>query len=210
METFEVGLERHPKNVDLRFNLGAAYDKLGRFPDVVREMEAVMELNPDHSDALNYLGYSYADRGVNIEQAVALTQRAVALKPNNGYYFDSLGWALFKIGRVQDALVERIKKYIPEPVITVSVPSVAGNKIYVIGQVNRPGEFLATHRIDVMQALSLAGGLTPFADEDDIKVLRRENGKQLALPFDYSEVKKGKSLDLNVVLKSGDIVVVPD
>ncbi len=106
METFEVGLERHPKNVDLRFNLGAAYDKLGRFPDVVREMEAVMELNPDHGDALNYLGYSYADRGVNIEQAVALTQRAVALKPNNGYYVDSLGWALFKIGRVQDALVE--------------------------------------------------------------------------------------------------------
>jgi len=106
METFEVGLERHPNNVDLRFNLGAAYDKLGRFPDVVREMEAVMELNPEHTDALNYLGYSYADRGVNIDQAVALTQRAVALKPNNGYYVDSLGWALFKMGRVQDALVE--------------------------------------------------------------------------------------------------------
>jgi len=106
VETFEVGLERHPNNVDLRFNLGAAYDKLGRFPDVVREMEAVMELNPDHGDALNYLGYSYADRGVNIERAVELTQRAVALKPNNGYYIDSLGWALFKMGRVQEALVE--------------------------------------------------------------------------------------------------------
>ncbi len=106
MEVFEQGLERHPKNVDLRFNLGATYDKLGRFADVVREMEAVMELNPDHADALNYLGYSYADRGVNIERAVALTQRAVALKPNNGYYVDSLGWALFKMGRIEEALVE--------------------------------------------------------------------------------------------------------
>lgn len=106
METFESGLERHPKNLDLRFNLGAAYDKLGRFSDVVREMEAVLEMNPDHADALNYLGYSYADRGVNIEEAVSLTQRAVALKPNNGYYVDSLGWALFKMGRVQEALVK--------------------------------------------------------------------------------------------------------
>ena len=106
VETFEQGLDRHPKNVDLRFNLGTVYDKLERFPDVVREMEAVLELNPDHADALNYLGYSYADRGMNIDEAVVLTQRAVALKPDNGYYVDSLGWALFKMGRIQEALVE--------------------------------------------------------------------------------------------------------
>lgn len=106
VETFEQGLERHPKNVDLRFNLGAAYDKVGRFPDVVREMEAVLEIKSDHADALNYLGYSYADRGMNVEEAVALTKRAVALKPENGYYVDSLGWALFKMGRIQEALQE--------------------------------------------------------------------------------------------------------
>lgn len=106
MKTFEQGLDRHPKNVDLRFNLGTAYDKLGRFPDVVREMEAVLELNSDHADALNYLGYSYADRGMNIDEALTLTQRAVALKPDNGYYVDSLGWALFKMGRIQEALAE--------------------------------------------------------------------------------------------------------
>ncbi len=106
LETFEQGLERHPKNVDLRFNLGATYDKVGRFPDVVREMEAVLAIKSDHADALNYLGYSYADRGVNVEQAVSLTKRAVALKPENGYYVDSLGWALFKMGRIQEALQE--------------------------------------------------------------------------------------------------------
>lgn len=104
--TFEHGLEYHPKHVDLRFNLGTAYDKLGRFPDVVKELEAVLELDPQHADALNYLGYSYADRGVNVEQALELTQRAVALKPDNGYYVDSLGWALFKVGRLSDALKE--------------------------------------------------------------------------------------------------------
>lgn len=103
---FEKGLEYHPDDETLRFNLGAAYDKLDRFPDVVREMEAVLALNPDHTDALNYLGYSYADRGINIEKAVELTRRAVALKPDNGAYVDSLGWALFKVGRVAEALRE--------------------------------------------------------------------------------------------------------
>ena len=104
--TFERGLEYHPDHVDLRFNLSTAYDKLGRFPDVVRELTTVLELDPQHADALNYLGYSYADRGVHVEQALELTQRAVALKPDNGYYVDSLGWALFKVGRLQEALEE--------------------------------------------------------------------------------------------------------
>lgn len=103
---FEKGLERHPKDETLRFNLGAAYDKLDRFPDTVRAMETVLALNPEHADALNYLGYSYADRGIRGEEAVELTQRAVALKPDNGAYLDSLGWALFKVGRVAEALQE--------------------------------------------------------------------------------------------------------
>jgi polysaccharide export outer membrane protein len=81
----------------------------------------------------------------------------------------------------------------------------------VVGQVNRPGEFPVSHRIDVVQALSLAGGLTPFGDENDIKILRRKaDGTQEAIPFDYSAVKRGKSLETNIQLESGDVVVVPD
>jgi len=90
----EEGIEQDPSNAELHFNLGTAYDKLDRFDEVVREMEQTLELDPEHADALNYLGYSYADRGINIQEAVSLTQRAVAFKPRNGYYVDSLGWAL--------------------------------------------------------------------------------------------------------------------
>ena len=61
---------------------------------------------------------------------------------------------------------------------------------------------------DVMQALSLAGGLTPFADEDEIRILRRVQGRQTVLPFNYAAVAKGEALDQNVVLKPGDVVVV--
>ena len=109
---------------------------------------------------------------------------------------------------VEAAITMRLQKYIPDAIVTVSVLNLTGNKIYVIGAVNRPGEFQMGRPIDVMQALSLAGGLTPFAGEGSIRVLRRENGEDIVLPFDYSEVKKGRQLEMNVELKSGDVVVV--
>lgn len=116
----EDGIVQDPSNAELHFNLGTAYDKLDRFDEVVREMEQTLELDSEHADALNYLGYSYADRGINVEEAVLLTQRAVALKPHNGYYVDSLAWALFKVGRIDEALgmMQRAVKLVSDdPVI---------------------------------------------------------------------------------------------
>ena len=103
---FEEGVRHNPKSADLHFNLGTAYDKLNRFDDVVRAMETALSLDPHHADALNYLGYSYAERGIHIDQALSLTRRAVALKPENGYYVDSLGWAFYKSGLLAEALTE--------------------------------------------------------------------------------------------------------
>ena len=112
--------------------------------------------------------------------------------------------------QLQKVLHTRLKNFFADPVITVTVVQVSGNKIYVIGQVRSPGEFPANRPIDVMQALSLAGGLTTFAADKDIKVLRRdENGRQRALAFNYSDVSKGQQLDTNVLLQPGDVVVVP-
>jgi tetratricopeptide (TPR) repeat protein len=106
VEVFEDGIRHNPKSADLHFNLGTAYDKLNRFDEVVRVMEAAIKLDPHHADALNYLGYSYAERGVKVDQALSLTKQAVALKPENGYYVDSLGWAFFKSGLLSEALRE--------------------------------------------------------------------------------------------------------
>jgi len=105
-KALEEGISQNPKSADLHFNLGTVYDKLNRFDDVVRAMETAIKLDPHHADALNYLGYSYAERGVKIDQALSLTKQAVALKPSNGYYVDSLAWALFKSGLVTEALTE--------------------------------------------------------------------------------------------------------
>ena len=110
---------------------------------------------------------------------------------------------------LSDELVRKLKKYIPHPSVTVSVMKSVSNKIYVIGKVNRPGEFVATGYMDVLQALTMAGGLTPFADADEIKIIRRtKTGTKMEL-FDYDEVISGERLDMNIILKAGDTVVVP-
>ena len=111
--------------------------------------------------------------------------------------------------QVEKILADRLRKFFKDAAISVSVKSVTGNKIFVIGQVQRPGAFVAAQPIDVIQALSVAGGFTPFAAEDEIRILRREGGKQTALTFDYSDVEKGRNLKSNILLKSGDVVIVP-
>jgi polysaccharide export outer membrane protein len=112
---------------------------------------------------------------------------------------------------IHDEITERLRKYIPEPVVTVSVKKVAGYKIFVIGKVSKPGEFVLGRYVDVLQALTLAGGLTPFADEEDIRILRKNksSGEDEVLRFNYADVKEGRRLDQNVTLQSGDTVVVP-
>lgn len=112
--------------------------------------------------------------------------------------------------QLQKVLQGRLKNFFADPVITVTVVQVSGSKIYVIGQVRNPGEFLANRPLDIMQALSLAGGLTTFAADGQIRVLRRDaSGGQQAIGFNYSEVSKGKALASNILLIPGDVVVVP-
>lgn len=107
-------------------------------------------------------------------------------------------------------LETKIKAYIPSPVITVSVIRAVSNKVYVLGKVNRPGEFIASNYMDVLQALTMAGGITPFADSDDIKIIRRDSdNKKFIFIFNYDDVISGERLDMNIVLKAGDTVVVP-
>ncbi len=114
------------------------------------------------------------------------------------------------VTQLQQVITERLHRYISDPVVTVSVQQIQGNKIYVIGQVTKPGEFVVNPRVDVMQALSMAGGTTPFAKLGDITILRRlDNGQQQALPFHYTDVARGKDLQQNITLQAGDVVVVP-
>lgn len=102
-----------------------------------------------------------------------------------------------------------LARYISAAVVDVSIKEVMGNRVYVLGKVNRPGMYPFTKSLDVVQALSLAGGTAKFAEIDEIKILRRVEGQQLAFEFHYSDVERGRDLEQNIVLKSGDVIVVP-
>lgn len=113
------------------------------------------------------------------------------------------------VGDVKQEIEERLKPYVPEPVLTVEVKQVNSMLIYVIGRVNAPGRFVLNANVNVLQALAAAGGLNPFAKRDKIKIMRQEAGKTKSLPFHYDDVVDGKRLEENVMLKRGDLVVVP-
>lgn len=139
-------------------------------------------------------------------------QREVLVRPDGGITFPLAG-DIIAAGKtpkeLQDEITSRIKTYIPGAVVTVSVTKLTGLRIYVIGKVKNPGQFVIGRYVDVLQALTLAGGITPYASEKNIKVLRRRDGKEITMPFNYSAVKDGRNLEQNIQLENDDVVVVP-
>ena len=139
-------------------------------------------------------------------------QDQVLVRPDGGISFPLCGDISAKdrsVVDLQDEIATRLSRYVSDPVVTVSVAEVQGNKIYVIGQVARPGFFVVNPQVDVLQALSMAGGTTPFANLNDIKILRRNGSAQEVLEFRYNDVINGRRLEQNIILQSGDIVIVP-
>ena len=139
-------------------------------------------------------------------------QSDVLVRPGGGLSFPLVGDIVAEgrtVKQLNDEITEKLKAYIPDPVVTVSLKKIVGNSIYVLGRVKTPGEFQFISKIDVMQALSKAGGMTPYAEVEKIKILRRFNNTLQAIMFNYGEVEKGEKLEQNILLESGDVVVVP-
>ncbi len=139
-------------------------------------------------------------------------QRTTLIRPDGKFSFPLTG-DVQAAGRspteIRGDIEGRLKHYIPEPVVTVTVTGVNGHSIYVIGQVNKPGAIVMNPRLSVLQALAVAGGTTAFAKLDNIIVVRSEGGKQRSIPFHYNKVSEGKELVENIALEAGDVVVVP-
>jgi polysaccharide export outer membrane protein len=138
--------------------------------------------------------------------------KAVIVRPDGGLSFPLVGNVQARgksVEQVQAEVTDKLKKYIPDPVVTVAVQQLTGNVIYVIGKVNRPGNFPVVRNVDVMQALSMAGGMTPYAAANKVQILRREDGRQVAIPFAYGDIEKGEKLEQNILLRAGDVVLVP-
>ncbi|HEX7236737.1 MAG TPA: polysaccharide biosynthesis/export family protein [Gammaproteobacteria bacterium] len=165
------------------------------------ESSAVLRYEVQPSDVLQ----------ISVWKEPDLTQQVI-VRPDGAFSLPLVG-EVNAVGKtveeLRKELVQALTRIIPDVVVTVAVLEIKGNKIYVIGQVNKPGEFIVNPRVDVIQALSLAGGTTAFASPNEIFVLRRDNGQQRRLPFNYDAVLRGRDLEQNVLLRAGDVVVVP-
>ncbi len=140
-------------------------------------------------------------------------QKEVMVLPDGTISFPLVG--IIKVSsktpaQVQELIKKKLSRVIPDPEINVAVLSVGGNNIFIIGKVIEPGVVPLLQPTDVMQALSQAGGMTPYAKSDEIRILRRDKkGRLQIINFDYDLITKGKALETNILLKSGDTIVVP-
>jgi polysaccharide export outer membrane protein len=116
-------------------------------------------------------------------------------------------------GTTPDQLREQIQaaagKYVTDPSVTVVVKTINSRKVFITGQVPKPGQYPLTAPTSVMQLIAMAGGVHEFADTKHILIMRSDGGQQVAMQFNYDDVLNRKNLQQNIPLLPGDTVVVP-
>ena len=138
--------------------------------------------------------------------------RKVAVPPDGIIAFPLIGDINVKgmtVADIRNSVTKKLDAYIKDAVVTVMLIEINSMRAYVIGKVNKPGEYPILMDTSVVQMLSMAGGLNPFASERNIHILRKENNKTFKIPFNYREVLRGKNLEQNIILQQGDVIVVP-
>ncbi len=111
--------------------------------------------------------------------------------------------------QIQNMVAEKLKSFLNNPQVTVTVIEIRSKRAFITGEVARPGTYSLNAQTTILQLIAQAGGFTPFAKKDSIVVLRTEDGRQSRLKFKYNEVVQGKKTDQNIALHPGDTVVVP-
>jgi polysaccharide biosynthesis/export protein len=106
-------------------------------------------------------------------------------------------------------VTDEAKRYVEEPNATVVVRQINSRRVFVTGQVAKPGTFLLSAKTTVLQLIAMAGGLNEYAKASKIAIMRTENGKQTRFAFNYKDVIEGKNLKQNIELKPGDTIIVP-
>jgi polysaccharide biosynthesis/export protein len=138
--------------------------------------------------------------------------KQIAVRPDGKISYPLIGEiqaAGKTVKQLREEISKRLEKFVTDAQVTVILLKTEYYKIYVVGKVNKPGEFLVGRPATVMQALAMAGGLTPYASPGKIVILRHSGDTEKTLPFDYKAVSRGQSLEQNMTLLPGDVVVVP-
>lgn len=148
---------------------------------------------------------------ISVWKEAALT-KLVTVMPDGKISFPLIGQIQAKdltLDELKASIEQKITRYVPHPNLSVAIHQVNSLYIYVVGKVHKSGRFELNDNISVLQALAMAGGLNPFAKKSKIKIFREKPGGTLIFDFNYDEVSQGKKLTQNVLLKRGDVIVVP-
>jgi len=148
---------------------------------------------------------------VSVWKDEALTRTTVVL-PDGKITFPLIGEVIAggkTVAGLKEELTQRLTRYVPDLVLSVEVKQSNSMMVYVIGRVNTPGRLVLNTRINVLQALAMAGGFNPYASKDRVKIFRQEHGVTRILPFHYTDVIDGERLLENIELQRGDVIVVP-
>ncbi len=148
---------------------------------------------------------------ISVWKDEALT-RAVVVLPDGRITFPLIGDLTAggkTVSELKHDLSERLTRFVPDLVLSVEVKQSNSLLVYIIGRVNNPGRHILNTRINVLQALAMAGGFNPYASRDRVKIFRQVDGKTTILPFHYNDVIDGERLFENIELQRGDVIVVP-
>ena len=138
--------------------------------------------------------------------------RATIVLPDGRISFPLVGEVMAAgrtLGDLKKEMEGRLTRYVPNIILSLDVKQVNSVLIYVLGRVNSPGRFALNTNVNVLQALATAGGLNPFAKRSKIRIFRHEGGKTAIFKFDYDDVTGSEHLEQNIMLKRGDVIVVP-
>ncbi len=186
--------------IRLSFSLSVILAIFALLPNRAWAVDADYRLNPGD------------DLQITVWKEDGLDRETIVL-PDGNIDFPLIGTIVARgrtTAEVREAITKGLASTIPDASVTVAVRSPLGNVIDVIGQVQKPGEIATGHRLSVMQALSMAGGLTPYASEGNIRILHREaDGTEKSIPFPFDDVIRGKQLEADILLSPGDVVMVP-
>jgi polysaccharide biosynthesis/export protein len=149
---------------------------------------------------------------ISVWKEVALQKQVVVL-PDGSITFPLIGRVKvtgLTAPEVEQLVTQKLKEYIPDPVVTAMVVGIDGNRAYVIGKVMHPGTIIINGPISVIQAISIVGGFDKFANESDIKVIRKgDAGNMQVYPVHYRDIISGTDISTNIYLQAGDTIVVP-
>ena len=147
---------------------------------------------------------------ISVWKNLDLTRQVVVL-PDGTFSFPLVGRFTAggkSVAQLKTEMEKKISRYVAEPDLTIIVQQVNSMVVYVIGKVNRPGHIPLNRNISVLQALSMAGGLNIFANQQDIRIVRKSETGTLIIPFNYKAVTEDNLMEGNIQLQRGDVVVV--